>query len=83
MSATETGDGAHEARIEITEAGVVHVTAQDWASLGFGQGWGCCARQPGGDRGPDREGAWRALVALGPGPEDSTWGRTSATERST
>lgn len=41
MSATETGDGAHEARIEITEAGVVHVTAQDWASLGFGQGWGC------------------------------------------
>lgn len=31
----------HEAEIVITEAGVVHVTADNWGSLGFGQGWGC------------------------------------------
>ncbi len=35
------GDARHEADIVITEHGVVHVTAADWGSLGFGQGWGC------------------------------------------
>ena len=36
-----TGNGGYEAEIAITEAGVVHVTAGNWGSLGFGQGWGC------------------------------------------
>ncbi len=37
----EVGDGRYAADIAVTEHGVVHVTAADWGSLGFGQGWGC------------------------------------------
>ena len=40
-STMSTGDGRFEADMAITEHGVVHVTAADWGSLGFGQGWGC------------------------------------------
>ncbi|MFV0317839.1 MAG: penicillin acylase family protein [Microthrixaceae bacterium] len=40
-SGGSVGDHRWEADIAITEHGVVHVTAADWGSLGFGQGWGC------------------------------------------
>jgi acyl-homoserine-lactone acylase len=35
------GDGRYEADITWTEHGVPHITAGDWGSLGFGQGWAC------------------------------------------
>jgi acyl-homoserine-lactone acylase len=35
------GPEGYEADIAVTTHGVVHVTAQDWGSLGYGQGWGC------------------------------------------
>ncbi len=41
MGAVNAGEGSWEADIAVTEHGVLHVTAADWGSLGFGQGWGC------------------------------------------
>ena len=47
MGATEievngsVGDAGYEADVAVTEHGVLHITAGDWGSLGFGQGWGC------------------------------------------
>ena len=35
------GDDAFEAHLAVTTHGVVHVTAGDWGSLGYGQGWAC------------------------------------------
>ncbi len=40
VDATPT-DGPYRARIRWTTHGVVHVTADDWGSLGYGQGWAC------------------------------------------
>jgi acyl-homoserine-lactone acylase len=31
----------YDAEIAVTTHGVVHVTASDWGSLGYGQGWAC------------------------------------------
>jgi acyl-homoserine-lactone acylase len=39
--AGSVGDAVHDAEIAITTHGVVHVTAGDWGSLGYGQGWAC------------------------------------------
>lgn len=38
---TAAGDSKHDATVEWTTHGVAHVTAGDWGSLGFGQGWAC------------------------------------------
>ncbi|MGI9579145.1 MAG: penicillin acylase family protein, partial [Microthrixaceae bacterium] len=40
-STAPVGDAEYEADIAITTHGVVHVTAGDWGSLGYGQGWAC------------------------------------------
>ncbi|MCB0977496.1 MAG: penicillin acylase family protein [Acidimicrobiales bacterium] len=38
---TEPSNDRYRADIRWTTHGVAHVTAGDWASLGFGQGWAC------------------------------------------
>lgn len=38
---TGTGDDRYQADITWTTHGVPHITARDWGSLGFGQGWAC------------------------------------------
>ena len=38
---TETGDHHFHADVRWTTHGVAHVRADDWGSLGFGQGWAC------------------------------------------
>jgi acyl-homoserine-lactone acylase len=38
---TETTDGRYRADLRWTTHGVAHITAGDWGSLGFGQGWAC------------------------------------------
>jgi acyl-homoserine-lactone acylase len=35
------GTRRYDAEVAVTTHGVVHVTAADWGSLGYGQGWGC------------------------------------------
>jgi acyl-homoserine-lactone acylase len=35
------GSRRYEAELAFTTHGVAHVTAADWGSLGYGQGWGC------------------------------------------
>lgn len=35
------GDLEYDAEISVTTHGVVHITAPDWGSLGYGQGWAC------------------------------------------
>ena len=34
-------EGDYRARVRTTTHGVAHVTAEDWGSLGYGQGWAC------------------------------------------
>jgi acyl-homoserine-lactone acylase len=34
-------EGPYRARIRRTTHGVAHITAEDWGSLGYGQGWAC------------------------------------------
>ncbi len=36
-----TGDDRYEAEVRWTTHGVAHIRAEDWGSLGFGQGWAC------------------------------------------
>jgi acyl-homoserine-lactone acylase len=41
MAMVQRGDEQYEAEIRWTTHGVAHIRADDWGSLGFGQGWAC------------------------------------------
>ncbi len=41
MAEVRTGDSRYQADITWTTHGVPHISAPDWGSLGFGQGWAC------------------------------------------
>ena len=38
---SDLGDARYSAELRTTSSGVVHVRADDWGGLGYGQGWAC------------------------------------------
>ncbi len=65
----EVGAGSYRADITYTTHGVPHIVAEDWGSLGFGQGWACAADHLPGICDQAVKAAGRRAYFLGPGNE--------------